>query len=71
MKKRHDIVAKEMIRRGYKHESPYVQPDLSYLPYYQFEVRISHIRSFFILMNRCKKCQKRFILFILTLGGLK
>ena len=29
MGERHDELAIEMLRRGYKHESPYVQPDLS------------------------------------------
>jgi len=31
MKERHDELADEMLRRGYKHESPYVQPDVSYI----------------------------------------
>lgn len=30
MKNRHDILAKEMIERGYKHNSPYIQPDVNY-----------------------------------------
>ena len=32
MKSRHDELAKEMIKRGYNHNSPYEQPDLDYLP---------------------------------------
>lgn len=32
MKERHDLLAEEMLRRGYEHESPYEQPDVSYLP---------------------------------------
>ena len=31
MQVRHDELALEMVRRGYKHESPYIQPDVSYL----------------------------------------
>jgi hypothetical protein len=31
MEKRHDELANEMVRRGYNHQSPYSQPDLSYL----------------------------------------
>lgn len=31
MKERHDELVDEMIRRGYKHNSPYTQPDISYL----------------------------------------
>lgn len=31
MKKRHDELAQEMIRRGMKHNSPYEMPDISYL----------------------------------------
>jgi hypothetical protein len=29
MGERHDALAAEMLRRGYRHESPYAQPDLS------------------------------------------
>lgn len=29
MGKRHDALAVEMLRRGFRHESPYTQPDLS------------------------------------------
>ena len=31
MQERHDQLAEEMLRRGYKHESPYEQPDVFYL----------------------------------------
>jgi hypothetical protein len=31
MKQRHDELANEMIRRGYNHNSPYEQPDVSYI----------------------------------------
>ena len=31
MKQRHDELVCEMIRRGYNHNSPYKQPDISYL----------------------------------------
>jgi len=34
MKVRHDELAKEMVRRGYKHCSSYIQPDVSYLDKY-------------------------------------
>jgi hypothetical protein len=31
MQQRHDELAAEMVRRGYNHQSPYEQPDVSYL----------------------------------------
>lgn len=30
MKERHDMLAVELVRRGYSHSSPYVMPDVSY-----------------------------------------
>lgn len=32
MQDRHDALAAEMARRGYNHQSPYTQPDVSHLP---------------------------------------
>lgn len=54
MKQRHDELAKEMIRRKYKHESPYEQPDVSYLP----EMKININKSLNDLINRCKDCKE-------------
>lgn len=31
MKIRHDELAQEMVNRGYRHSSPYEQPDVSYI----------------------------------------
>ena len=41
MKKRHDELADELLRRGYKHNSPYEQPDVSYL-YDEKQLWIGH-----------------------------
>jgi hypothetical protein len=45
MQSRHDELAIEMVNRGYKHNSPYIQPDLSYLPddqrYAKVDVNVS------------------------------
>jgi hypothetical protein len=51
MKKRHDLLAEEMLRRGYKHKSPYEQPDVGYLP----ELEVSLMNSF----GKCEECKKR------------
>lgn len=58
MKTRHDQLALEMIRRGYKHESPYQMPDISYLPieYINFTVDID--KSHEDLINRCEDCKR-------------
>lgn len=42
MKERHDEIVEEMRRRGYHHNSPYNQPDISYItvqeqPYFKEE----------------------------------
>ncbi len=60
MKIRHDELAREIIRRGFNHHSPYVLPDLSYLKdeerYAKIDVSIS-IRD---LTNRCDDCKLRY-----------
>lgn len=54
---RHEQLANEIIRRRYNHNSPYVQPDLSYLPDWQREVRVNLEVSKLILSERCLECQ--------------
>jgi hypothetical protein len=51
MKQQHDACAKEMLRRGYKHNSPYEQPDISYLPVMEIELMDSR--------TRCEECKKQ------------
>ena len=58
MQERHDELVVEMLRRGYNHKSPYVQPDLSsYGNLTGWEVDV--IRSVNDLCSRCSECRKR------------
>lgn len=58
MKYRHDELSKEMKNRGFNHNSPYIQPDISYLPIsYQNAVVDINI-SLTDLSNRCTECAK-------------
>lgn len=60
MKSRHDVLAKEMLRRGYRHCSPYELPDLSYLPLNELNATVDCDSALKDLLNRCKECMKRF-----------
>lgn len=55
MESRHDELAEEMIRRGYKHQSPFEQPDVSYLP----EMKVNKEEALQDLLSRCEECKKR------------
>lgn len=60
MKSRHDMLAEEMLRRGFNHKSPYEQPDLSS---YSLEERFAEVDlkiSEKDLLGRCETCRKRF-----------
>lgn len=59
MKKRHDELAAEMIKRGYNHESPYEQPDLSYLKDEERYAKVDVNISYSDLISRCPECAKR------------
>ena len=59
MGKRHDELAKEMVLRNYKHNSPYVQPDLSYLNDVERYAKINIENSINDLCDRCPECEKR------------
>lgn len=52
MQARHDALAAEMVRRGFCHQSPYLQPDVSHLP--AVEVDIDYNRA--DLSARCAEC---------------
>lgn len=56
MKKRHDVLAKEMLDRGYKHNSPFEQPDISYLP----KMIVDREESLLDLLVRCEDCKERY-----------
>ena len=59
MKARHDALADEMLKRGYNHQSPYEQPDLSYLSKEQKEANVDVNVSIFDLSSRCENCRER------------
>jgi hypothetical protein len=56
MKIRHDELAKEMISRGYKHNSEYVMPDISYLSKDELNSKVDLNKSIIDLINRCAQC---------------
>ena len=56
MEVRHDELAAEMIRRGYNHNSPYQQPDLSYLKKDERYAEIDTNISVLDLVLRCRDC---------------
>ena len=60
-KKRHDKLAKEMIRRGYNHKSPLQQPDFSYLPKEEREYKIDLKENERELKHRCPECRELFL----------
>ena len=57
MKSRHDDLVAEMLRRGYNHNSPYEQPDLSYLPDDQRYAIVDISISMADLYKRCEECK--------------
>lgn len=57
MKGRHDDLVDEMLRRGFKHESPYEQPDLSGYDLTGFVV--DRNLSLVELTSRCGECSER------------
>ena len=58
-KNRHDLLAKEMDKRGYKHNSPLEQPDFSYLPEKQRSFVVDVEASIKELVRRCPNCRGR------------
>lgn len=56
IKERHDQLAKEMLRRGYKHRSSLEQPDLNR---YKEGGKVDINKNYKELFNRCKKCKER------------
>ena len=58
MKKRHDDLANEMLRRGMNHQSSYDQPNLSYLPENEQCALVDIQKSLSDLSDRCPECRK-------------
>ena len=56
MGKRHDELSQEMVKRGYQHNSPYQQPDLSHYNLSGFVVdRRVALED---LYSRCSECKR-------------
>jgi hypothetical protein len=57
MQSRHDQLVEEMLRRGYKHMSPYELPDLT--PYESYKDLVADIGyNIHDLCERCEECNK-------------
>jgi hypothetical protein len=59
MKRRHDALVEEMLSRGWKHNSPFEMPDLSYLSDYDREGKVDTTVSTALLSLRCMACNDR------------
>lgn len=55
MQRRHDELVKEMVQRGYNHQSPFFQPDVSHLPL----MVVDREESLRLLLDRCIECRIR------------
>lgn len=60
MKRRHDELADEMLRRGMNHRSPYEQPDLSHLPEADRFGTVNKETSLRDLHTRCDECRRQY-----------
>jgi len=58
-KRRHDALAREMLRRGYRHNSPLAQPDFTYLPRAQQLATVDQAAALALLLERCEHCAAR------------
>lgn len=58
---RHHELANEMLLRGFEHQSPYVLPDLSYLPDELLNLRVNPEISITDLIERCPDCKTRIL----------
>jgi hypothetical protein len=58
MQTRHDALAKEMLRRGYKHQSPYEMPDISHLTNHEKSFTVDLQQSKRDLIERCPECKR-------------
>jgi hypothetical protein len=60
LRKRHDILAAEMLKRQMNHKSPLPEYDLSYLPENQKNYIVNADESLSDLLKRCDMCRARF-----------
>lgn len=58
MGRRHNELALEMVSRGMNHNSPYVMPDLGYLPAEIREAKVDITVSLKELCKRCLNCKQ-------------
>ena len=58
MESRHNELVKEMQSRGYNHNSPFVQPDISYLPLEHQNHKIDAEKNLQLLLQKCPECKK-------------
>ena len=63
MQKRHDELVLEMLKRGYNHNSPYEQPDLSHLKTEERYAKIDINISIKDLFDRCPECSRKILLY--------
>lgn len=61
MQTRHNELAQEMLNRGYNHQSPYEQPDLSYLPDEQRYAKADLVYNMNDLYERCPDCERNIL----------
>ena len=69
METRHDELAAEMLQRGYNHNSPYDQPDLT--GYDLTGHTVARDEALRELLRRCDACRERLDLFRKKQGGLR
>lgn len=63
---RHDALVKEMVKRGYNHNSPipaqaFIDAMLEHYPEKHANVKIDVNDSFNDLMDRCNECENRYL----------
>lgn len=59
IRERHNTLAAEMVRRGFRHQSPLQQPDISYFPDNIQTATVDSEKSLKDLRGRCEKCRNR------------
>ena len=59
LRRRHDLLAAEMLNRQMRHKSPLPEYDLSYLPGRQKLYTVDKKASLDELLRRCRNCRKR------------
>jgi hypothetical protein len=59
LQSRHDRLVVEMKRRGYKHTTPLVMPNLDWMARTYRNAVIDVDRSMFALLDRCVRCRHR------------